>query len=71
MKNAIYSGFDAEFYDELLDGEIDDLPFWRKLMSEPVLRALEVGCGTGRILLPLLQEGFRVDGVDSSATMVQ
>lgn len=71
MKNAIYSGLEAEFYDELLDGEIDDLPFWRKLMSEPVLRALEVGCGTGRILLPLLQEGFRVDGVDSSATMVQ
>lgn len=71
MGNGLYSGLDAEFYDELLDGEIDDLPFWRSLISEPDLRVLEVGCGTGRILLPLLREGFHLDGMDSSANMVR
>ncbi|MDA0345900.1 MAG: class I SAM-dependent methyltransferase [Verrucomicrobia bacterium] len=71
MKDGLYSGLDADFYDELLDGEIDDLPFWRSLMGEPGLRALEVGCGTGRILIPLLKEGFHVDGMDNSANMVR
>jgi SAM-dependent methyltransferase len=71
MKDGLYTGLDAEFYDELLDGEIDDLPFWRSLLGGPGSRALEVGCGTGRILIPLLQEGFQVDGMDGSANMVR
>jgi SAM-dependent methyltransferase len=32
--------------------------------------ALEVGCGTGRLLLPLLAAGLDVDGVDISASML-
>ena len=32
--------------------------------------ALDLGCGTGRILIPLLREGFDVDGVDVSADMI-
>jgi SAM-dependent methyltransferase len=32
--------------------------------------ALDVGCGTGRVLIPLLQEGFDVDGVDISPDML-
>jgi SAM-dependent methyltransferase len=32
--------------------------------------ALDVGCGTGRILTPLLNEGFDVDGVDISPDML-
>lgn len=34
------------------------------------LRALEIGCGPGRLLLPLSYEFERVDGVDVSAEMV-
>jgi SAM-dependent methyltransferase len=71
MMGGLYSGLDAEFYDELLDGEIDDLPLWRDLLTENPGHSLEVGCGTGRVLLPLLQEGFRIDGIDSSANMIQ
>ena len=32
--------------------------------------ALDLGCGTGRILIPLVREGFDVDGVDVSADMI-
>ena len=33
--------------------------------------ALDLGCGTGRLLVPLLASGLDVDGVDISADMVQ
>jgi SAM-dependent methyltransferase len=32
--------------------------------------ALDVGCGTGRLLIPWLSQGFDVDGVDPSADMI-
>jgi SAM-dependent methyltransferase len=32
--------------------------------------ALDVGCGTGRLLIPLLQAGLEVDGCDVSADML-
>lgn len=32
---------------------------------------LEVGCGTGRILLPIARAGIRIDGLDSSAAMLE
>jgi SAM-dependent methyltransferase len=70
MKEGLYSGLDAEFYDELLEGELEDLPFWRMLLESNPGPALEVGCGTGRIMLPLIQEGHRIDGMDSSKRMV-
>ena len=70
MKDGLYSGLDAEFYDELLEGELDDLPFWSELLKNLPGPALEVGCGTGRILLPLLQAGHSIDGMDSSKRMI-
>ncbi len=32
--------------------------------------ALDLGCGTGRILIPLLRDGFDVDGIDVSPDMI-
>lgn len=70
MKDGLYSGLDAEFYDELLDGELDDLPFWKQLLKLHSGSALEVGCGTGRVMLPLLHAGYEVDGIDKSRRMI-
>lgn len=66
-----YSSLYAEFYDELLEGELDDLPFWESFLRDNPGRALEVGCGTGRILLPLLKQGLEVCGIDNSRMMVK
>ncbi len=66
-----YSSLYAEFYDELLEGELDDLPFWESFLKDNPGRALEVGCGTGRILLPLLKAGMDVSGIDSSRMMLK
>lgn len=35
--------------------------------GDPVL---EIGCGSGRLLLPLIEAGFRVTGLDNSAAML-
>jgi ubiquinone/menaquinone biosynthesis C-methylase UbiE len=47
-----------------------DVPFWRHLASGIRGRVLELGCGTGRVSLPLAREGVRLVGVDRSAPML-
>lgn len=38
--------------------------------GSPHSTVLELGCGTGRILLPIARAGHRITGVDSSAAML-
>lgn len=47
-----------------------DVPFWRTLALHHGGRLLELGCGTGRISLPLGRAGVSVVGVDRSAPML-
>lgn len=54
--------------------EVDqqELQFYEQVIrsiSMP-LPALEIACGTGRVLLPLLQKGLHVEGFDSSPEML-
>jgi len=66
------SPFDRpDLYDALLDDVQFDLPFWLQFVGEGGGPALEVGCGTGRILVRLLEAGFDVDGIDSSRPMLE
>jgi SAM-dependent methyltransferase len=50
--------------------ESDDLPFWLAWAQKQGNPILELGCGTGRITLPLIEEGFTVFGLDRDALML-
>jgi SAM-dependent methyltransferase len=53
----------------------EDIPFWLELAAEssagifqsPIL---ELGCGTGRVLVPLAQHGYTVYGLDHDFDML-
>jgi SAM-dependent methyltransferase len=63
-------GSAAEFYD--LDPHApNDLPFYMALLPSHELTILELGCGTGRILVPLASVCARIVGIDSSPAMIQ
>ena len=47
-----------------------DVPFWRTLALGAGGPVLELGCGTGRIALPLGRAGVTVVGIDRSAAML-
>lgn len=66
------SPFDRpDLYDALLDDLRFDIPFWSRFVGEGEGPALEVGCGTGRILVRLLEAGLEIDGIDNSVPMLQ
>lgn len=60
-----------ELYDLLFDALDFDIPFWQKVAREANGPVLEIGCGTGRVLLRLLESGFDADGLDLSEAMVE
>jgi SAM-dependent methyltransferase len=66
------SPYDApELYDLLLGGLDFDIPFWLETAREAPGPVLDLGCGTGRILLPLLEAGVDADGVDLYQPMLE
>ena len=47
-----------------------DVPFWRRLASDATGLVLELGCGTGRVSIPLAKAGIDLVGIDRSAQML-
>jgi SAM-dependent methyltransferase len=47
-----------------------DVAFWRDVARRTAGRTLELGCGTGRILVPLARAGVDIVGIDRSAPML-
>jgi SAM-dependent methyltransferase len=48
----------------------EDLEFWLKLAANYGDPILELGCGTGRVLLPLAAAGHAVTGIDLDSAML-
>ncbi|MBN1147728.1 MAG: class I SAM-dependent methyltransferase [Anaerolineales bacterium] len=48
----------------------EDIDFWLRLAAEHPGPILELGCGTGRVLIPLRQHGYPVYGLDNDSEML-
>ncbi len=60
----------ARYYDWQYEGFVEDIPFFVELAKTHGSPVMEVGCGTGRLTIPLAREGIRVVGVDLSRPML-
>lgn len=67
-----YDAF-ARIYDLQHSSFLDDAPMYLRLAREaaPATSILEIGCGSGRVMIPLAEAGFRIVGVDESAEMLR
>ena len=66
------SDFDAwaDVYDRIYSYVRDDIPFYVEAARESDGPVLELGCGTGRVTLPVAEAGVDVVGLDFSSAML-
>lgn len=63
--------YDANIYDGM-NTHIDDLLFYKRwLPKNKDTCILELCCGTGRLTIPIAQEGYDISGVDYTASMLE
>jgi SAM-dependent methyltransferase len=60
----------ARYYDQIHTALTADVPFILEQVKKQGGPVLELGCGTGRLLIPLAEAGFPVTGVDNSPEML-
>ncbi|NNJ12253.1 class I SAM-dependent methyltransferase [Chloroflexales bacterium ZM16-3] len=60
----------ARYYDADFRGYTEDVPFFREMARRASGPILELMCGTGRVLLPLAEDGHPITGVDISPAML-
>ncbi|MCI1592145.1 MULTISPECIES: class I SAM-dependent methyltransferase [Heyndrickxia] len=69
---SYYSKLSSEVYDldKPIGHSFGDIEFYSKRLASISGPILEPATGTGRMLIPLLEEGFKVDGFDISNEML-
>ena len=63
-------GLIARWWAEFNAPDPDELAFYREVIEREGQPALDLACGAGRLLLPLLSAGLDVDGCDISPDML-
>ena len=64
-------GLIARWWAEFNHASPEELGRYRSAIQRFGEPAVDLGCGTGRFLVPLVSEGLDVDGVDVSADMIE
>ena len=70
MTMKSYTGLSAASYDLWFGEGFEDVEFFRDAIRRGGEPALEVACGTGRLLVPFAREGLDVEGLDLSVEML-
>ncbi len=71
MPETWHYGLVAKWWSEFNDDfRAQEIPYFRRFIEDDGQPALDVACGTGRLLLPYLRAGLDVDGCDISADMI-
>jgi ubiquinone/menaquinone biosynthesis C-methylase UbiE len=69
-----YEGWDdyADYYDWENAQTVGkrDIPFWKRMAADLDGPVLELGCGTGRVAIPVAKSGATVIGIDRSESML-
>lgn len=65
-----YAGVFAKLYDGLFGNITEDIEFYTNLAKDINTPVLDLGCGTGRLTLPLAKAGHKVVAVDSQQDML-
>ena len=61
----------ADIYDDVFSYVVDDIPFYVEEAKRSDGRVLELGCGTGRVAIPIAGSGVEIVALDSSAAMLE
>lgn len=69
----MYDQLEARLHDLFWasEGQSEELPLIENFLTQHPGTALELGCGSGRLLLPLLTKGHPIEGLDNSADMLR
>jgi SAM-dependent methyltransferase len=65
-----HHGLMARWWAEFSTAQPEELDYFRAAIRRFGEPAFDLGCGTGRILIPLLADGLDIDGSDISADMI-
>lgn len=60
----------ARYYDAEHSDQTEDIPFYVALAEDYGGPIIDIGCGTGRVMIPLALEGHEVHGIDSEEAML-
>ena len=72
MEHKEYRKLHAEWYEYMSDnpGLGKEIDFWVRAVQDAGQPVLELGSGTGRVLVPLMARGFDITGIDTSRDMM-
>ena len=70
LSNPWNSRIAASLYDRMHSSH-DDVEVFVSLAREAGGPILEIACGTGRCLIPIIRDGFDTVGIDASEPMLQ